>query len=496
MNWTMERPARAPRRMFANFTVAACLAVVLLGAQPAAADIPSTALFDFLNAPDPSYTYSLVQQNSFADHTRYVLRMTSGTWRTSAEVNRTSWQHWVTVYVPHEIQHQSSMLLINSGSNSGGRDSGLDPFAGSLAGATGSVMVDLQMVPNQPLRFAGENFNRSEDALIAYSWKKFLETGDETWPAQLPMTRAAVRAMDTVQSFLGGLSNPVAVDDFIVAGASKRGWTTWLTAAADERVSAAIPIVIDTLNVEESFMHHQDAYGFWAPAVHDYVDAGIMDYMGTPELKALMDIVDPFVYRENLTMPKFILNAAGDQFFLPDSSQFYFDELLGDKYLRYIPNVGHGLSTEPAMLFEALTLYAAILNGDNLPDYSWHIDGDGNLVVITDAAVLNAILWEAVNPEARDFRIDTIGAAYQPTELVQLPDGTWKAVIQRPEEGWKAYFIEMEFANEDGVGPLKFTTSVYVIGVPEPTTMALAGIGLATLVACGYQRRKRVQVNS
>ena len=30
-------------------------------------------------------------------------------------------------------------------------------------------------------------------------------------------------------------------------------------------------------------------------------------------------------------MPKFVLNAAGDQFFLPDSSQFYYDELKGPK---------------------------------------------------------------------------------------------------------------------------------------------------------------------
>ena len=59
---------------------------------------------------------------------------------------------------------------------------------------------------------------------------------------------------------------------FVVSGASKRGWTTWTTAAVDKRVVAIIPIVIDLLNVEPSFEHHWQAYGFWAPAIKDYVE--------------------------------------------------------------------------------------------------------------------------------------------------------------------------------------------------------------------------------
>ena len=47
-------------------------------------------------------------------------------------------------------------------------------------------------------------------------------------------------------------------------------------------------------------------------------------------------------------MPKFIMNASGDQFFLPDSSQFYFDDLTGDKYLRYVPNADHWLDDTDA----------------------------------------------------------------------------------------------------------------------------------------------------
>ena len=44
-----------------------------------------------------------------------------------------------------------------------------------------------------------------------------------------------------------------------------------------------------------------------------------------------------------------MVNASGDQFFLPDSSQFYFDDLSGEKYLRYVPNASHSLEKTDAL---------------------------------------------------------------------------------------------------------------------------------------------------
>jgi PhoPQ-activated pathogenicity-related protein len=56
------------------------------------------------------------------------------------------------------------------------------------------------MVPNQPLVFNGDGQKLSEDAITAFSWEKFLTSGDETWPFRLPMTKSVVRAMDTITS--------------------------------------------------------------------------------------------------------------------------------------------------------------------------------------------------------------------------------------------------------------------------------------------------------
>jgi PhoPQ-activated pathogenicity-related protein len=119
-----------------------------------------------------------------------------------------------------------------------------------LALTTHSVIAEVRMVPNQPLVFADDGNKRKEDAIIAYSWGKFLFTGDETWPLRLPMTKAVVRAMDTVTAFCATeAGGAVMVEKFVLGGASKRGWTVWTAAAVDHRVIAIAPVVIDLLNI-------------------------------------------------------------------------------------------------------------------------------------------------------------------------------------------------------------------------------------------------------
>jgi len=317
------------------------------------------------------------------------------------------------------------------------------------------------MVPNQPLVFAGEMKGRVEDSLIAYTWDKYLRTGDEKWPARLPMTKAAVRAMDTVTAFCGSEEGgKIKVEKFVVAGASKRGWTTWSTAAVDKRVVAIVPIVIDLLNVVPSFQHHYGAYGFWAPAVGDYEREGIMNWMGTPEFAALMKIEEPYEYRDRLTMPKLVLNAAGDQFFLPDSTQFYWKDLKGPKYLRYVPNADHSMKGSDA-LQSLLSFYDAILRKKALPEYSWEIPSAGVIRVVAKTKPSKVKLWTATNPDARDFRIETFGAKYMEAPLEITADGVYEATLKAPEKGWSAGFIELIYANDPA--PFKLTSGVTVV---------------------------------
>jgi PhoPQ-activated pathogenicity-related protein len=422
-----------------------------------------TALDEYVAAPDTNYTYRLVDTIRGKDYTTFVLEMTSQAWLTTNEVDRPVWKHWVTILKPDAVTCTNALLFISGGANGGNPPKGSDDMLVQIALSTKSVLAELKMVPNQPLVFAGEETGRKEDSLIAYTWDKFLRTGDSKWPARLPMTKSAVRAMDTVTAFCASPEGgQVNVNGFVVAGGSKRGWTTWTTAAVDKRVIAIVPIVIDVLNMEPSMLHHYGAYGFWAPAIGNYTEFRIMDWMGTPENAALMKIEEPYSYRHRFTMPKLIMNACGDQFFLPDSSQFYFKDLPGVKYLRYVPNTDHSMKGSDA--YQSLaTFYTAIVKNLRLPEFSWTLEGDDSIRVTTKDKASYAMLWQATNPDARDFRIETFGPKWHGEMLTSQRKGTYLAKVPKPEKGWTAFFVELGFPSSKETPDFKFTTSVRVV---------------------------------
>ncbi len=421
-----------------------------------------TAIDDYVGRADDSYKWKIVRDKTRSGVRQVIVDMTSQAWLTRAEVNRPEWRHWLSIAIPVGPHGDTGMLWIGGGAN--GRDApGKVPRQmQQIALATRSVVAHLGMVPNQPLEFYGDGQMRVEDDLIGYSWDRFLKTGDPKWPARNAMIKSAVRAMDTVTAVTAGEKGVRRnVNRFVVVGASKRGWTTWLTGAMDDRVVAIVPIVIDVLNVPATARHHFAAYGFWAPAFGNYVEHRITQRMDTPEMKALMRLVDPFQYRHRLTLPKFIVNAAGDQFFPPDSSQYYFDELPGEKHLRVVPNTDHGLGKSDA-IESVVAWYSLVLAGKSAPGLKWTLDGKNVLRVVSEGKPKEVRLWQATNPDARDFRLESLGPRYTSRVLSAGKEGTYEAALAAPERGWTAHFIEMTYDVGAAV-PLKTTTRVYVL---------------------------------
>lgn len=468
-------------RHVASLTAAGLLLVPLLGCQPASSEPPAddspkaesnasagaalTALDRYVAAPDPNYGFQKVNSTPTPLGTVHVLEMTSQSWLTTNEVDRTVWKHWISIAIPTEITSDVALLFITGGGNDKGPPSAPSGDLVRTAVETKSVVAELRNVPNQPLVFNNDGQRRVEDDLIAYTWDKFLRTGDERWPARLPMTKSAVRAMDTLTAFCASPDGGGhKIERFVVAGGSKRGWTTWTTAAVDKRVIGIAPIVIDVLNMEPSMQHHYAAYGFWAPAVGDYTRFKIMEWMDTPQFEALKKIEDPYEYRSRFTMPKLILNACGDQFFLPDSSQYYFDDLPGEKYLRYVPNADHSMKGSDA--WETLqAFYQSLLTGTALPRYAWSLEKDGSIKVNATDAPNSVKLWQATNPDARDFRLDTLGPKWTSSPLT-LQNGGVVARVPEPLRGWTAFMVELTYETP-GRKPLKLTTNVRV--VPDRT---------------------------
>ncbi|MEM7230748.1 MAG: PhoPQ-activated pathogenicity-related family protein, partial [Planctomycetota bacterium] len=423
-------------------------------------DLPDkTVLDEYLAKPDDSYSWKLARsRNLEGGVTEHVIDMTSQTWLTEKEVDRTRWQHWLGIYVPKEVKLPTALLFIGGGSNGRGLPERPEAMAATIAKQSSAVVCYLGMVPNQPLEFHGDGKGRSEDDLIAYAWTQYLKSGDPIWLPRLPMVKSAVRAMDCVQEFAKGeAGGRIDVEKFVVSGGSKRGWTTWLT-GLDPRVSSIIPVVIDVLNVNPSMDHHYAAYGAWSPALDDYVRHRIAGQRGEA-YNRLLSLVDPYAYRHRLELPKFIVNASGDQFFLPDSSKFYFDDLIGEKYLRYVPNADHSLRGSDAA--ESIAAwFLAIATGTERPKFSWTTEEDA-IRVSTKTAPTRVLVWSATNPKGRDFRVDTIAKTWTSEVLEPKEGGLYTAKLTKPEKGFRAYFVELEFAGVGGV-PLKLTTDVSV----------------------------------
>jgi PhoPQ-activated pathogenicity-related protein len=232
----------------------------------------------------------------------------------------------------------------------------------------------------------------------------------------------------------------------------------------DQRVIAIVPLVIDALNSEVITQHHFEAYGFFSPALNDYVRHGLFpDKVGTPEYREILAIEDPYNYRrrERLKIPKFLINASGDQFFLPDNSQFYFDELPEPKWLRYVENAKHNLEGSDAR--ESLAaFYLSVLEGKSRPKFSWKRTTDGTLHVTVKETPREVNVWQASNPDARDFRVDTIGKAYTKSRLEPQSDGTYLASVEKPAKGFTAFFVELVYPTGHEF-PFKFTTGVCVV---------------------------------
>lgn len=433
-----------------------------LRVTPTALNTELTELDKYVSTPDPTYRWEVKSQTDLPQGTLYVIDLKSQTWLTAKEVDRPEWQHWLVIFKPTGATTNKAMMFIGGGGNGKEPPTGLDQRIAAIATATKSVVAELKQVPNQPLVFHGDGKPRVEDDLIGYTWDQYIKTGDSRWPARLPMTKAVVRAMDTVEAFLASpAGGNLKVNQFVVAGGSKRGWTTWTTAAVDKRVIAIAPLVIDVLNVDKSMRHHFASYGFWAPAIDEYVEHRIMHRRETRRYAELMQLEDPFAYRNRFTMPKCIVNATGDQFFCPDSSQFYFDELPGEKHLCYAPNAEHSLKDSNAVE-TLIAFHYAIVNDIPRPEYSWKFEAGNRLTVVCKDKPKRVLLWQAHNPEARDFRVDTIGRSYQSSELQAVADGTFQVDLKAPEKGWQASFVQCEFDVGAPV-PMRLSTAVKIL---------------------------------
>lgn len=427
----------APRLHTGRWLLACAAALVL--AAPVRAD-----LLDYVKKPDPSYSWKQTGKVELESGTVYNLRLVSQTWQ------GIKWEHDVQVYLPKGVKPGSRMLLWNQG----GRPNALTPIFGmQLASKIGAPVAFVFGIPNQPL-LGG----KKEDALIAETFVRYLQTKDPSWPLLFPMTKSLVKAMDALQEF-AQKEWGVRIEGFIVSGASKRGWTSWLTAAADGRVVAIAPLVIDTLNMPEQLPHQLKSYGKYSEQIADYTKRGLVPPPNTVEARRLWSWVDPWNYRERIKVPVMIINGANDPYWTVDSLNLYWDGLKCPRWVLYVPNAGHDLQERTAdgkrsrdRAINTLIAFSRHMVKENpMPKLTWKHDdlqGKARLTLTADQKPKSARLWIAQAP-TRDFR-----KATWREQILKVDGKNATGTIAPPASGYTAFYAEMEFTIDNLQHPL------------------------------------------
>ena len=418
-------PRNEERRTVIRSSMLALLLAILPAAQVRA------DLADYVQRPEPKFAWKLIRKIEAPDGIIFDLELVSQVWQDIP------WQHQLQIYQPKGVAPSATMLLYNTG----GKSSVGNIFFGmEVARKTKTPVAILYGIPNQPL-FDGKR----EDALIAETFVRYLETRDGNWPLLFPMVKSVVKAMDAVQAFAKEeWKQPVK--QFVISGASKRGWTTWLTAAADPRVKAIAPFVIDTLNMVEQMEYQKKSFGVYSDMLRDYTARKLVPIPPTDEAKKLWSMIDPYFYRAKLTMPKLMINGNNDPYWTVDALNLYWDGLTGEKYVTYVPNAGHNLQEPDGNRTRALNSLSAFVRHQvtdrPLPKLTWqHEDKEGqaHLTVESDTQFRTARLWVATAP-TRDFR-----KAKWESQRVDRIKGMVYGHVDPPKLGFLAFYAEMDF---------------------------------------------------
>jgi len=440
-----------------------------------------------------------------------LLDMTSQQWLAD-EVTPSSWNHSLVIISPDNAHAGWCLVYValgfygSSGASSAVTASDPDVVAAAdIAVAAGIPVAVLFNVPAELLTFKhASSAPMMEDATLSHSWALFTSQPFGPWKpdpqllAELPMTKAVVRALDTIGSFalatdLPGFTAPLK---FAVFGTSKRGHLCWHVASVDSRVQAIIPVA-KALNMDGFSVLTQKQLGGIPKIALDYAKTGLLGpLLDTPQGRWFVNITDAYSYIDRFAgLPKLMIHAGNDEFFVPDHTRVWWPAVPQPKWHLMIPNSGHiAGGQQMQMLVDPVSAFLSGLVHGQDPSrgrmLTWDIRPTGVLTAKLDKHSLppSAVhLWEAstCNAHRRDFRLhngDT-GEACRACGEEGFPSClnravswrssvveenehrsySWEVMATPHEDGrWTAFFLSFQWP--DG---FRVSTEVSVV----PTTM-------------------------
>ena len=416
---------------------------------------PQTALQAYINNGDKMYHWELKESYVVNNVKAYDLFLTSQQWHEFV------WTHQLTILVPEENSFDGALLFITGGSNKKGIPNWKgknDEFLLQLANVSAKnkgIVALLRQTPNQP-----HYGDLTEDALISFTLHNFKEDGDYSWPLLFPMVKSAVRGMDAVQEFSKKTLNH-EINRFVVSGASKRGWTTWLTGASDKRVVAIAPMVIDILNMPVNLDYQVKMWKDYSVQIEDYVKLGIPQTATTAKGEAITTMVDPYSYRKKLTMPKMLFMGTNDEYWTVDAIKHYIDSIPGQNFVHYVPNAGHDLGDKKQALAALSAFFGHTLTGKPYPlctpSLTYSKKGITLKVNATSDVLIDAVLWSA-NSTDTDFRNEK----WEGQSLgLKKKSSVVSSTQPYPVNGYRAFYLDLKYKDPNG-GEYTESTRMYV----------------------------------
>ena len=407
-------------------------------------------LLNYVDAPDDAFDWKLVNDDrKIFGVSIHHLKLTSQRWQ------GITWTHDLFVIEPPTITHPEHMILFITGGSNLKQPVDEDLSAGmTLATQSGARVAVLHQVPNQPLLDG-----RSEDDLITETWLRYLDSGDASWPLLFPMVKSVVKTMDAVQAFAAE-KQWQPIKGFVTTGASKRGWTSWLAPAADGRIIATAPMVIDMLNFSAQIKHQYAMWGAPSEQIHDYTSKGLIREDGTPRPGReanLWAMMDPYSYRDRVPVPKLLVVGANDPYWTTDAMNQYWDELPGEKSIFRAANAGHGLEgSRERGIATIAAFFQRVVTATPMPTLQWAFRPDVKAIAVevtSDETPMKAMVWVARSP-TMDFR----KSVWQLESLAQENAGWAGSVAIVPGEH-VAVFAELFFVQ--GSVPYSLSTLVH-----------------------------------
>lgn len=391
---------------------------------------------------DQPLNYWFMSNNTYGDVEVNRYQMISQSWSPAGLVTPAAWQENVAIAIPPQARKTRAIIAVDIP----------DAILLDVAKKTHTVVISLQTIPSRDLVYQNDNKPLEEDDSIARTWKLYMAdpVQRELLPLHVPMAASISQAIRLAKKELVQLD----INKFIVTGTSKRGWATWLSAVSDPDVDAIVPFVIDVLDTGKVMGNIYRSYGGnWPIAFAPYYNQGIDLTTHSADFDKLMKIEDPLqymgtAYQSRLAIPKYIVNASGDDFFVPDNSRFYYDRLPGIKSLRIAPNTGHMGIID--FIDQSLVPFVnRIQDNRPLPQVITAPYRQGNstqLEVRFSEKPLKVERWTATNPVARDFRF-ACGIKYLATPLTLSATDGVQIPLSYSGSGWQASYVEATFSD-------------------------------------------------